>query len=249
MKKLGIVAVMLVLAASLGAGLLPGTSLAQEPPTCVTIYVVQAGDWLSKIAGGYLGDVLAYDQIVAANNADPNDAYPDIQNPDLIEPGLQLCIPEGAVAAPAGLKVRDLANATYLTEWTPTGTVTLSQGVFSEPAAPGSASMLTIRLTRHLDWGQLNAQDAAAVVLVSDGGGSGTFYELHAVVAPDGQTTDVAWTLLGDRVQINSVAIENNEIVVDMVEAGPNDPLCCPTQAVVKHYTLQGDQLVETSSQ
>jgi len=37
--------------------------------------------------------------------------------------------------------------------------------------------------------------------------------------------------------------------MVDMVQAGPDDPLCCPSQEVVKTYELQGDQLVETSSQ
>jgi heat shock protein HslJ len=34
-----------------------------------------------------------------------------------------------------------------------------------------------------------------------------------------------------------------------MVQAGPDDPMCCPSQQVVKTYELQGDQLVETSSQ
>jgi len=36
---------------------------------------------------------------------------------------------------------------------------------------------------------------------------------------------------------------------VDMVQAGPDDPMCCPTQRVVKTYESQEDQLVETSSQ
>jgi heat shock protein HslJ len=33
-----------------------------------------------------------------------------------------------------------------------------------------------------------------------------------------------------------------------MINQGPEDPMCCPTQNVVQTYTLQGDQLVETSS-
>ena len=44
---------------------------------------MQAGDWLSKIAEKYYGDPLAFPQIVAANNAQNDGEYPDIENPDL----------------------------------------------------------------------------------------------------------------------------------------------------------------------
>lgn len=47
-------------------------------------YTVAKGDWLSKIAGRAYGDIYAYDKIAKANN---------IQNPDLIEPGMILTIP------------------------------------------------------------------------------------------------------------------------------------------------------------
>ncbi len=85
------------------------------------------------------------------------------------------------------------------------------------------------------------------MILYSSGGGSGTFYELHAMVVRNGQPHDAAWTPLGDRVQINSLAIQNGEILVDMVTHGPEDPMCCPTQQVVQTYALQGDELVLTS--
>ncbi|MBI2019014.1 LysM peptidoglycan-binding domain-containing protein [Candidatus Daviesbacteria bacterium] len=47
-------------------------------------YTVVWGDWLSKIAGRAYGDIYAYERIAKANN---------IQNPDLIEPGMVLSIP------------------------------------------------------------------------------------------------------------------------------------------------------------
>lgn len=47
-------------------------------------YTIQEGDWLSKIAGRVYGDPLIYDRIAKANN---------LQNPDLIEPGITLKIP------------------------------------------------------------------------------------------------------------------------------------------------------------
>jgi hypothetical protein len=58
----------------------------------------------------------------------------------------------------------------------------------------------------------------------------------------------VATTLLGDRVKVNSVRIEENLIVVDMVTHGPNDPMCCPTQQVVQRYALEGNELVPVDS-
>jgi heat shock protein HslJ len=50
-------------------------------------------------------------------------------------------------------------------------------------------------------------------------------------------------------VQINSITIEGNQIAVDMVQAGPDDPMCCPSQQVIKTYEVQDGQLVEVSSQ
>lgn len=47
-------------------------------------YTVQAGDWLSKIAGRAYGDIFAFEKLAKAN---------DITNPDNIEPGTTLKIP------------------------------------------------------------------------------------------------------------------------------------------------------------
>lgn len=143
--------------------------------------------------------------------------------------------------------VETLQNAEYQTQWTPEGMVRLENGEHREPAAPGSASEIVVALTEHVTSGELNGEPAAAAILYSSGGGSGTFYELHVMVERDGQPHDIAWTQLGDRVQINSLAIEGNEIVVDMVAHGPDDPMCCPTQQVVQPYTLEGESLVQTT--
>jgi heat shock protein HslJ len=142
-----------------------------------------------------------------------------------------------------------LANMTYKSEWTQSGEVQLTDGEYREQAAPGSATETVVKLTDNVSLGPLNGQPAAAVVLVTDPGGSGTFYDLAVVMEQGGQPVNVATASLGDRVQINSLTLENDEIVVDMVNQGPDDPMCCPTQRVVQTYALQGDQLVQTSSQ
>jgi heat shock protein HslJ len=156
---------------------------------------------------------------------------------------------ELAAGPSEALSEEALRNLEVQSEWTQSGTAPLTNGEYREPAAPGSATETIVRLTGPIAYGQLNGQDVAAAVLVTDPGGSGTFYELAVVAEQDGQPVHIASALLGDRVQINSVAIENNQIVVDMISHGPDDPLCCPTQAVVQTYELQGDQLLPTTSQ
>jgi heat shock protein HslJ len=140
-----------------------------------------------------------------------------------------------------------LANLEYKSEFTQGGTAQLTNGEYREPSAPDSAAETVVRLTNQIAFGTLNGQPALAVVLVTDPGGSGTFYDLAVVVNQDGQLVNVATTSLGDRVIINSIAIEDNEIVVDMVTQGPNDPMCCPTEQVIETFALQGDQLVQTT--
>ncbi len=151
-------------------------------------------------------------------------------------------------AATEAFALETLQNAEYQTQWIPEGVVRLENGEYRAPAAPGSASEIVVALTEYIVTGDLDGEPAAAVILHSSGGGSGTFYELHVMVARDGQPHDVAWTQLGDRVQINSLAIEKNEIVVDMITQGPDDPMCCPTQQVVQTYALEGESLVQTTN-
>ncbi len=65
-----------------------------EEIICESDVVVQADDWLSKIADKFFGDVLAFPAIVEATNAKAaiDNTYANIENPDIIEPGWKLCI-------------------------------------------------------------------------------------------------------------------------------------------------------------
>jgi len=156
------------------------------------------------------------------------------------------------VAAPEqgpGLTEDTLGNMVYQSEWTESGLAHLIDGEYREQAAPGSATETVVLLTEHVAFGLLAGRDAAAVILVTDPGGSGTFYEL-AVVADEGsQPVHVAATLLGDRVQINSFSIEDGQIVVDMITHGPDDPMCCPSLHVVRTFELGGSDLLQTSEE
>ncbi|MCB0192004.1 MAG: hypothetical protein KDJ65_08680 [Anaerolineae bacterium] len=68
---------------------------AQSGATCDSTVVVQADDWLSKLAEKFLGDPLAYTAIFDATNAAAvaDDSYATIADPNVIEVGWKLCIP------------------------------------------------------------------------------------------------------------------------------------------------------------
>lgn len=71
-----------------------------EAVTCEQEVVVQADDWLSKIAEKAYGDVLAYPAIAEATNLKntEDESFAQIENYDLIEVGWKLCLPSVADA-------------------------------------------------------------------------------------------------------------------------------------------------------
>ncbi len=153
------------------------------------------------------------------------------------------------VETPASLSQEGLANATYQVEFTTSGAAPLKDGVYSEPAAPGSAEQTTVRLTDSIAYGLLpDGQTAAAVILATSTGGSGTFYQLGLVADADGQPINIANTFLGDRIIVHSLAFEEGKIVVELTRQGPDDPMCCPTQRMLEVYAYQDGELVKVSS-
>ena len=141
--------------------------------------------------------------------------------------------------ASESLTEEDLRNGTYPSEWTDSGTVTLVEGSF-ELAGESIGSSLTVRLLDEIGLGDLDGdgEGDAAVVIATNGGGSGTFYELLAVIRDDGANSTVARQSLGDRVVIESLAIVGERIELKMIAHGPNDALCCPSVPVTRTYDL-----------
>ena len=117
MKKIVLLVTLLVI--SLSVGLVQAAPAAQEAGG--ETYTVQAGDWLSKLAEKYYGDIMAYPTIVEATNAKAgeDDSFTVIDNPDLIEPGQQLWIPataERMLKVAAEVSVTDIALAGPITD-------------------------------------------------------------------------------------------------------------------------------------
>lgn len=74
---------------------------APPPQTDGEAYIVQSGDWLSKIADKYYGDPLAYAAIVTATNdkAAADNSFTAITDPNVIEVGQKLWIPAASASA------------------------------------------------------------------------------------------------------------------------------------------------------
>jgi len=77
------------------------SAAAPLPQSGGEVYTVQADDWLSKLAEKNYGDVLAWPVIWKATNAKSteDDSFANIPNPNVIEVGQKLWIPDEAEAA------------------------------------------------------------------------------------------------------------------------------------------------------
>ena len=148
--------------------------------------------------------------------------------------------------APAALTVESLGNATY--ENVIENPLTLTDGLFEgEPFEEGAASRPIVKLVPGaMATGDLTGDgvDEAAVVLAHNSGGSGVFMYLAIMQDISGKPGNVATFYLGDRVKVIAVDIDEGTIITDLVEHGPKDPMCCPTNEVRREWLLQGNELI-----
>lgn len=152
--------------------------------------------------------------------------------------------PSAASGAPDGLTEDVLANLEYEIDG---AAVPLSDGRYQvKPSATAASFEANVSLGSWRAYGDLNGDgtEDAAVVLVDAPGGSGVFTFLAAVLGGgDGPRAEAA-TALGDRTQIDGVQVEDGVIVVAGKTHGPDDPMCCPSQAFQWRYRLVDGALV-----
>lgn len=127
--------------------------------------------------------------------------------------------------------------------------VRLTGGAFEgEPIMTGGASRPVVTLLPEpIAFGDLNGdgQTDAAVLLVSDSGGSGSFVYLAAVESRDGVADNVATLFLGDRVQVKSLEVDGGRLVATLLSHAPDDPACCPSLEQTLNLKLSGDQFTD----
>lgn len=163
--------------------------------------------------------------------------------------GLVACSGNGAGAdrdvapvVPSGPpSAAELAVATYSGPEA-AATVTLANGRWQGPPfVEGGASRPTVtllrgsRVTGDLDG---DAVDEAVVLLAESSGGSGTLLHLAVMDRIDGGVVNVGSRVLGDRVQVRSLAVQDGTIRLEVVRTGPGDPACCPGELATYHWKL-----------
>ena len=138
-----------------------------------------------------------------------------------------------------------IRNLTYDLSPTVLRPVEVTNGRFLGGKSALDGSFLEVVVTKHHSIGSLNSyEEAAAVILTSNAGGSGTFFHLAVVALTENGYENIAGTPLGDRQKILNIAITNRKIRLARITHAESDPMCCPSREQTSFYILSGDSLV-----
>lgn len=123
-------------------------------------------------------------------------------------------------------------------------TVQLHDGSWEgEPWVEGGASRPRVALVKDfLLLGDIDGDGSqeAVVALWHSSGGSGTFNYIAILDRMADGAVNTATATLGDRVGIEGGSVtEDGMILVDLIQHRPDEPACCPTWAVTRHYDAQ----------
>jgi hypothetical protein len=140
----------------------------------------------------------------------------------------------------AEVKIAGIADAESMR------TIQLTDGRFESGSDPAVEGYVNVAMGAQVAFGDLNGDDIpdAAIIIGENYGGTGNFVSVVAMLNQGGQPVFAGSALIDDRPIINSVAIQNGEILVDSMIHGPNDPGCCPAQPVNQSYRLWDGRLV-----
>jgi heat shock protein HslJ len=130
--------------------------------------------------------------------------------------------------------------------------ITLSAGQWEgEPAAEGGASRPSVTLARGLHLaGDLDGDGVEEAVALAAAHHGGTGELIHLVVFKregDG-VRNVATAPVGDRVQVRTARVEAGLIVLGVVQAGPEDAMCCPGETAERAWVFENGALREEPS-
>ncbi len=150
---------------------------------------------------------------------------------------------------PAAPSLEQLQNATY--DGIYDEPVTLSDGRYAgEPFVENGAARPTVVLVeKPYLLGDLDEEpgDEAVVLLSENSGGSGAFLYLSVVGLRHDEPVNLGTIGVGDRPQVRWLGLEGSWIRLDVVEQGPDDAACCPSQLSARFWRLQDGQLVEVA--
>jgi len=122
--------------------------------------------------------------------------------------------------------------------------ITLTDGEWLQNDSTGliynSVKFSEILLSGDLD---RNGHREYMVLLYQSGGGSGIFSYLAVMSKSGNRFINLDTVFLGDRTDILSAQIQNNNLVLTIKDHGPNDPMCCPTRVAQHIWRLENNHL------
>jgi hypothetical protein len=137
-------------------------------------------------------------------------------------------------------ELRDaLRNMTLPSEWTRSGQAPLVGGVYEELTAKDLASKIVIRLTDAVASGTIGGQTVTALVIVTEPGGSGVFFDLYLVQQRDNHWRIMNRVYLGDRIRVNTIKVEGDVIALDLTVHAVHDGICCPSERSSIYFALR----------
>jgi len=150
-----------------------------------------------------------------------------------------------ATSAGAAPSPEQLGNITYKGIFE--HAITLKDGHWvGEPFVSGGSSRPAVGLIDDfMLTGDLNGdgKDEAVVLLWETTGGSA----IYKYLAVTGMRNDKAYTLdtalIGEHVQVRAGRIVDNRIELDIVQQGPRDAACCPSQKATRYWDLDATGL------
>ena len=156
---------------------------------------------------------------------------------------------DAAGVQPALPAVQELKNVVYRGLEGITTPVNLVDGHWQgEPFAPGGASRPVVQFVRDFQLvGDLDDDGKAesVVLLGESSGGTGEWIHLAVVARRSIELVNVATIRVGDRIQVRAARVEAGQIVLDILQAGPNDAKCCPGELATRAWELHGTTLRE----
>lgn len=115
--------------------------------------------------------------------------------------------------------------------------VQLNDGTF-EQGTPGAEDFISVRVTEFVAFGDLNGDgtEEAAALISENYGGTGVFVFLAVYSKENGAWVFRTSSMVDDRPHLQELSIANNEIFLDAVIHGVDEPMCCPTLRTMRHY-------------
>jgi hypothetical protein len=123
--------------------------------------------------------------------------------------------------------------------------IKFTDGKFRGPVVLGSSEEVRFVILDRVGRGDLDGDgvEDAALLMVKDPTGEAPVYSLWAVVNQSGVPDPRGSVLLGEKVQVGGMSIEDLKIYVDVVRPGLQEIQGVPTRRIKESYKLLGNQL------